>query len=110
MRALIFVIIVVVRLRYAVATGLVQINQVRPARAPQVSTAGKGITAKGGQAPAFDVQTGSVQVGTRTTTVKVPDVHVASAGRCGRFEWGGGGGCGAVLTSARRSRLALAGT
>jgi len=77
MRALIFVIIVVVALALiAVATGLVQINQVRPARAPQVSTAGKGITAKGGQAPAFDVQTGSVQVGTRNTTVKVPDVHV----------------------------------
>ena len=30
------------------------------------------MTAKGGQAPAFDVETGSVKVGTKETTVTVP--------------------------------------
>ena len=38
-----------------------------------------GITTKGGQAPAFDVETGSVHVGTRSATVKVPDIRVEPA-------------------------------
>jgi hypothetical protein len=34
------------------------------------------VVAKGGQAPAFDVQTGSVVVGSRDATVKVPQLQV----------------------------------
>ena len=81
MRAVIFIIIVVVTaLLVALASGWLHIRQVRPAAAPKVSATHNGITAKGGQAPAFDVQTGSVQVGTRKTTVKVPDIRVNPAG------------------------------
>ena len=80
MRAVIFIIIVVViALLVALASGWLHISQVRPAAAPKVSATHNGITAKGGQAPAFEVQTGSVQVGTRKTTVKVPDIRVNPA-------------------------------
>ena len=41
-------------------------------------------SAKGGQAPAFDVQTGSVTVGSKETTVKVPALEVQKPGRPGR--------------------------
>jgi len=60
----------------AVGTGFLNINQIRGARAPEVSATRNGVTAKGGQAPAFDVQTGSVKVGTRETRVKVPAVMI----------------------------------
>jgi hypothetical protein len=77
MRALIFILIIVVLAIIAgLATGFLDINQIRGARAPQVSATGNGVTARGGQAPAFDVQTGSVSVGTTQTTVKVPAVTV----------------------------------
>ena len=77
MRAFLLVLIVlVVAVIFAVATGLLDINQVRPARAPQVSATHNGVVAKGGQAPAFDVETGSVAVGTAQKTVKVPTVSV----------------------------------
>jgi hypothetical protein len=77
MRAVLFVIIVaVLAVLVALATGFLDINQVRGAKAPQVSATRNGVTAKGGQAPAFEVETGSVEVGTRKATVKVPDLHV----------------------------------
>ena len=77
MRAVIFVLIVIILLVIAaIATGFLDINQIRGAKAPQISTTGNGITAKGGQAPAFDVETGSVKVGSRQTTVKMPTVEV----------------------------------
>jgi hypothetical protein len=60
----------------AVATGFLNINQIRGAKAPEVAATGNGITAKGGQAPAFDVQTGSVKVGTKQQSVKVPTLVV----------------------------------
>jgi hypothetical protein len=34
------------------------------------------VTAKGGQAPAFEVETGSVKVGTQQKTVNVPKLEV----------------------------------
>ena len=81
MRALLFILIVVVLVVIAaLATGFLDINQIRGARAPQVATTGNGVTAKGGQAPAFDVQTGSVKIGTRQTTVQVPKVVVQKPG------------------------------
>ena len=77
MRAVLFVIIIaVLAILVAVATGFLDINQVRGAKAPQVSATRNGVTAKGGQAPAFEVETGSVEVGTRSATVKVPDLRV----------------------------------
>lgn len=77
MRAVIFVLILVVLVVIAgVATGFLDINQIRGARAPQISATGNGVTAKGGQAPAFDVQTGSVKVGTQQKTVRVPTLDV----------------------------------
>ncbi len=73
MRAVILILIIaVVAIIAAVATGFVDINQIRGARAPQVTATANGVTAKGGQAPAFDVETGSVKVGTSDANVAVP--------------------------------------
>ncbi|MEP7131362.1 MAG: hypothetical protein ABI770_09560 [Sphingomicrobium sp.] len=73
MRALILVLIVaVLAIIAAVATGFVNINQIRGAKAPQLSATANGVTAKGGQTPAFDVETGSVKVGTGDSNVAVP--------------------------------------
>ena len=81
MRAFIFVLIIAVLVVIAgVASGFLRINQTRPAQAPQLTATGKGVTAKGGQAPAFDVETGSVKVGTKDAKVKVPALEVQKPG------------------------------
>jgi hypothetical protein len=73
MRAVLLILILaVVALIVLVATGLVNINQTRPAEAPRIEANGAGITAKGGQAPAFDVQTGTVGVRANQQNVAVP--------------------------------------
>ena len=80
MRAVLFVLIIaIVAVIVAVASGFLNINQIRGAKAPEVSATGNGIVAKGGQAPAFDVETGSVKVGTGQATVKVPTVEIRPA-------------------------------
>ncbi len=73
-----FLIIVVLALIAAVATGLLDINQIRPAKAPTISTDSNGVTASGGQTPKFEVETGTVSVGTKPkeVTVPVPSVQV----------------------------------
>ena len=77
MRAIIFILIIAVLVVIAaIATGFLDINQVRGAKVPQVAATGNGVVAKGGQAPAFDVQTGSVKVGTKESTVRVPALVV----------------------------------
>ena len=77
MRTIIFILIVAVLIVIAgIATGFLNINQTLPAQAPEVSATHNGVVAKGGQAPAFDVETGSVKIGTQQTTVKVPGVVV----------------------------------
>lgn len=77
MRAVILVLIIaIVAIIIAVATGFLDINQIRGARAPEVSATGNGVVTKGGQTPAFEVETGSVKVGTTETTVRVPTVAV----------------------------------
>jgi flagellar basal body-associated protein FliL len=77
MRALLIILIIaVVAVLVAVGTGFLNISQIRGAKAPEVSATRNGVTAKGGQAPAFDVQTGSVKVGTKQATVKVPALVV----------------------------------
>jgi hypothetical protein len=77
MRAIIFIIILaVVLIIIAVVTGFLDINKIRGAKAPDVSVTSNGVTASGGQTPVFDVETGSVKVGTKEQTVKVPTLTV----------------------------------
>jgi hypothetical protein len=81
MRALLLILIVaVVAILIAIGSGFLKLNQIRGAKAPEISATGKGVVAKGGQAPAFDVETGSVKVGTKETTVKVPALVVEKPG------------------------------
>jgi hypothetical protein len=59
----------------AFAFGLVNIDQVQNAELPTVN-----VEASGGQAPAFDVETAKVDVGSKTETIEVPTVEVTPAG------------------------------
>ena len=80
MRAILLILILaVVVIIAAIGSGLVNINQTRDARAPNIDATGNGVSAKGGQAPAFDIETGSVGVGTRDANVKVPSLEVRPA-------------------------------
>ena len=81
MRAILLVLILaVVAIIALVATGLVDVRQIRGAKAPDLSATSNGVTASGGQTPAFDIETGSVSVGTRDAKVKVPALRVNPAG------------------------------
>ena len=80
MRAILLVLILVIlAVVAAIATGFLDINQTRSAEAPQLSTTENGVASRGGQTPAFDVETGSVKVGIGEKTVKVPTVAVEPA-------------------------------
>ena len=82
MRAVLLVIIIaVIAIIAAVATGFLNISQIRGAEAPQVTATSNGVTAKGGQAPAFDIETGTVKVGTTEAQVKVPSLEVEKPAR-----------------------------
>jgi hypothetical protein len=74
MRAVLLILIVaVVALIIAFSTGFfTDFRQTRPARAPDVDVTSNGITATGGQTPAFDVETGTVSVGAEQRNVQVP--------------------------------------
>lgn len=77
MRAILLVLILaVVALIAAIGTGYLDISQTREARAPSVAASDGAIRAQAGQTPAFEVQTGSVEVGTREANVAVPKVEV----------------------------------
>ncbi|HET9355028.1 MAG TPA: hypothetical protein VFO42_02555 [Sphingomicrobium sp.] len=79
MRTVFLILIVgVLALIAAIATGFLDISQTREAQVPQISANEQGVTASGGQAPAFDVQTGTVSVGAQpaNVTVAVPTVSV----------------------------------
>ena len=77
MRAVILVLIVaIVAIIAAVATGFLDVRQIRGAKAPEIAAGENGITATGGQAPAFDVETGSVSVGTQDANVTIPRLEV----------------------------------
>jgi len=65
-------ILAVVALIGLFASGLLSLNQTKPAVAPEVSVTANGVTTTAGQAPAFDVETGSVTVGTKEANVSVP--------------------------------------
>ena len=70
MRAVILILVILIlAVLGAIATGFLDINQIRPAQAPEITATSNGITAKGGQAPAFDVETGTVKVCTGNATV-----------------------------------------
>ena len=73
---LLILILVVIGFIVAVATGFLHISQTRTATAPDVSVNRAGVSASGGRAPAFDVETGTVSVGTKERQVKVPNVQV----------------------------------
>lgn len=80
MRAILFILIlVVVALLIAIGTGLVDITQTRPASVPEVGATRGGVRASGGQTPAFDIETGSVAVGTTRANVVVPTLEVRPA-------------------------------
>ena len=82
MRAILLILILaVVALIVLFATGLLDVDQTRSAEAPEVSVTGEGISATGGQTPAFDVETGTVSVGANqaNVTVPVPTVRVNPA-------------------------------
>jgi membrane protein YdbS with pleckstrin-like domain len=69
---LVAAVIVVIAVIAAFAFGLIDINQTRETRLPDVSV-------QGGQTPAFDVDTADVDVGTKNTTVELPKVEVGTA-------------------------------
>ena len=78
MRAILLILILaVVILIAAIASGFVEISQTRPGEVPRIESSDGTIRAREGQAPAFDVDTGSVEVGTTTTNVAVPRVEVS---------------------------------
>ena len=80
MRAVLLLLILVVVIAIgAVATGLININQIRPAEAPAIDASREGIEATGGQTPKFQIDTGQVAVGSRERTVKVPAIEVRPA-------------------------------
>ena len=77
MRAVFLILIIaVVALIAAVMTGLVNLRQTEPAVAPTITTADGKIVTRPGEAPAFDVQTGSIGVGSGKT-VAVPKVELS---------------------------------
>ena len=77
MRAILLILILgVVALIAAIASGYLDISQTRGARAPAVEASDGTIRASGGQSPAFEVQTGTVAVGSREANVDVPKIEV----------------------------------
>jgi hypothetical protein len=83
MRAILLILILgIVVLIAAVATGLLDISTIRGAKAPTIAATGNGVVATGGRAPAFDIETGTVAVGSKpaNVTVQVPALEVQRAG------------------------------
>lgn len=71
---LILILVVVALIVAAFGFGFVKIDQTKSAKLPDVK-----VQTSGGQAPAFDVNTATVDVGTKTETVQVPTVSVTKA-------------------------------
>lgn len=77
MRAVLLILILaVVALIAAIQTGLINVTQTQSATAPTVEAGDGAIRTQAGQAPKFEVETGSVGVGTREANVAVPEVEV----------------------------------
>ena len=77
MRAVFIILIVaVLALIGAIATGLIDIRQTQPAVAPGIESSNGKIITRPGQAPAFDVETGSIGVGAGNASVAVPRIEI----------------------------------
>ena len=77
MRTIFLILIVaVVLLIGAVATGIIDIRQTKSASLPTVGAENGAVTAQAGRPPEFEIQTGTVAVGTRDANVAVPKVEV----------------------------------
>lgn len=73
MRTVILILILaVVALIILIQSGFLDIRQTRGVEAPEVSADANGVSATGGRAPAFDVETGKVAVGSKNQNVTVP--------------------------------------
>lgn len=72
MRGILVAAIIVVAVIAAFAFGLINVNQTKETKLPEVAV-------QGGQAPAFDVDTAKVNVGSRETSVEVPTVEVGTS-------------------------------
>jgi hypothetical protein len=68
---LIALLIVVALVVAAFAFGLIDIDQTKETKLPDVN-----VSTTGGQAPAFDVDTAKVDVGTKKETIEVPTIDV----------------------------------
>lgn len=68
---LIIAVVAVLAVIAAFAFGLIDIDQTKETKLPEVAV-------EGGQAPAFDVKTADVDVGTTNTSVEVPTVDVGT--------------------------------
>lgn len=80
MRAVLLVFIIAVFvIVIAMASGFISVSRIR-GQAPQIVATANGVSAKGGQAPAFDVETGSVKVGSAPTTMNMPTLEIQKAG------------------------------
>ncbi len=71
---LIAILVVVAVVVAAFAFGFINIDQTREAKAPTVK-----LETSGGQAPAFDVDTAKIDIGTEKKTIEVPTVSVEKA-------------------------------
>lgn len=70
-----FVILIIVALVIAAfAFGFINIDQTKTAKLPDVK-----VETSGGQAPAFDVDTAKIDVGTEKKTIEVPTVSMEKA-------------------------------
>ncbi len=72
MRGILVAAVIVVAVIAAFAFGLIDVNQTKETQLPEVAV-------QGGQAPAFDVDTAKVNVGSRETSVEVPKVEVGTS-------------------------------
>ena len=68
---IIVAVVVIIAVVAAFAFGLIDIDQTKETKLPEVAV-------EGGQAPAFDVKTADVDVGTKATNVTLPTVDVGT--------------------------------
>jgi flagellar basal body-associated protein FliL len=74
---LLIIIVAIVAVIAAMATGFLNISQTGASQAPQATASVNGVAARGGRAPAFEVETGSIRVGSKDATVQLPTLEVA---------------------------------
>ena len=71
---LVALLVIVALVVAAFALGFIDIDQTKTTKLPDVK-----VETSGGQAPAFDVDTADVDVGTKTETIEVPTVTMDKA-------------------------------